>query len=206
MIQVLECAAGSAAENLAGDEALLNAVDEAVAAPALRFWESSTPTIVLGRSAQRERDVTERADIPVLRRTSGGGTVVVGPGCLNFSIVLRLDQHPMLVNVRDSYHLILTAIQQALRPERVDIRGVSDLALNGRKFSGSAQRRTRSAVLHHATILYDFPLDLISRYLREPHRQPRYRRSRTHEDFLCNLPLAKAVIEERIANAFERWT
>jgi lipoate---protein ligase len=32
--------------------------------------------------------------VPIYRRCSGGGTVLQGPGCLNYSLVLRFAEHP----------------------------------------------------------------------------------------------------------------
>ena len=70
--------------------------------------------------------------------------------------------------------------------------GISDLAVEGKKFSGNAQQRKRDHLLHHGTLLYSFDLDLLPRYLKAPPRQPEYRAQRAHEDFLGNVPLTAA--------------
>ncbi len=61
--------------------------------------------------------------------------------------------------------------------------------VQNRKFSGCSQRRMRHTLLHHGTLLYAFDLDRVSRYLRQPVRQPVHRQARTHAEFLTNVPL-----------------
>ncbi len=66
----------------------------------------------------------------------------------------------------------------------------------------SAQRRLKHHFLVHASILYDFPLELISRYLRPPARQPAYRQDRPHEEFVANLGLSRVALVESIREAW----
>jgi lipoate-protein ligase A len=80
--------------------------------------------------------------------------------------------------------------------------GISDLALGGRKFSGNAQQRKRTHLLHHGTILYDFDLALAGRYLRPPPRQPEYRAGRAHEEFLRNLQIPVGEVRRRLRAAW----
>ena len=60
----------------------------------LRFWELPTLAVVLGSGGSVAIDVNVAAcdadGVPILRRASGGGTVLLGPGCLCFSLVLEL--------------------------------------------------------------------------------------------------------------------
>src|SRR5688500_9592021 len=78
------------------------------------------------------------------------------------------------------------------------VEGFTDLALDGRKFSGNAQRRKRTHLLFHGTFLLDFDLRLIERYLRPPLRQPDYRRDRSHLDFLCPVKLSREEIKRAL--------
>jgi lipoate-protein ligase A len=85
-----------------------------------------------------------------------------------------------------------------------EFRPVSDLIVKGteKKFSGNAQRRGRNHILHHGTILYDFDLSLISRYLKVPKKMPDYRANRTHADFVTNISVNPQLIREAIHNEF----
>jgi lipoate-protein ligase A len=191
--------------NLALDEALLLEAEAGRGGEVLRVWETSAPVVVLGAGGVLDDDVNvdncQKDGVPILRRSSGGGTVLLGRGCLLYCLVLRFDRDPALSDIRASYRFILGQIADALAVPSVIEEGTSDLALNGRKFAGSAQQRKRSHLLHHGTLLYDFDLPLIGRYLRLPRRQPEYRGGRSHDEFLVNLPRTrddlKAVLRSR---------
>jgi len=189
------------AENLALDEALLLEV-EAGAAEVLRVWEWPRPVVVLGSGCRLAEDVNETAclgdAVPILRRGSGGGTVLWGSGCLLFSLVLRYERDPLLHEVRSSYRCILERVAGAVGLPDVQQAGISDLAFGERKFSGNAQQRKQNALLHHGTLLYAFDLALLSRYLKPPPRQPDYRGQREHRDFLLNLPFSAADLKRRL--------
>jgi len=195
-------------ENLALEEALLVDAEERKGEEILRVWESATPFVVLGHFCRLADDVEEaacRADgVPILRRVSGGGTVVQGPGCLNFAVVLDLRARPALRDIAGSHRFILGRIVAALAPRfsGVELHPPNDLAIAGRKFSGNAQRRRRDWLLHHGTLLYDFPLATVGRWLREPPRQPAYRAGRPHGDFLMNLAADRAWLVARLREAW----
>lgn len=63
------------------------------------------------------------------------------------------------------------------------------------KFSGNSQRRHKNYLLFHGTFLLDFDLSLVDEYLKFPSRQPDYRSSRAHGDFLVNLHLPAAAVK-----------
>jgi lipoate-protein ligase A len=193
-MQFLDLTLSSLAENLALDEALLLEAEDDRGGEVLRVWEWLQPAVVLGSGCRLAEDTdptTCRADgVPILRRASGGGTVLLAAGCLCYSLVLSYDRDPALREIRSSYCYILGRIRAALSEilPAIACAGTSDLAVDGRKFSGNAQQRKRRFLLHHGTLLYHFDLDTVGRYLRLPARQPDYRCGRDHEAFLTNLP------------------
>jgi lipoate---protein ligase len=182
-------------ENLACDEALLDLCEEGLNDEILRFWESPHYFVVLGYSNQIQSEV--RVDdsnvVPILRRCSGGGTVLQGPGCLNYSLILNILKSPDLQSVTSTNEYIMNAQRLALQPllnDKVAVKGTTDLALGDLKFSGNAQRRKRQAVLFHGTFLYQFDVPKVEAHLPFPSKQPDYRKDRLHQDFLRNLPLS----------------
>ena len=189
-------------ENLALDEALLLRAEAGQGGETLRLWEWASPVVVLGSACRLAEDVDEpacaAAGVPIVRRSSGGGTVLWGRGCLLYSLVLRFDRDPALAEIRPSYRHILGRVAEALGVPGVEHAGISDLAVGGRKFSGNAQQRKRNHLLHHWTILLDFDLAQVGRYLRPPPRQPEYRAGRAHEEFLCNLDLPAEDVRRRL--------
>ncbi|HEX5272632.1 MAG TPA: lipoate--protein ligase family protein, partial [Gemmataceae bacterium] len=177
----LDLTLASAAENLALDEALLLEAEAGRGREVLRLWEWPHYAAVLGAGCVLGDDVDEdacRADgVPVLRRASGGGTVLLGPGCLCYSLVLAYERGPAVCEITPSYVYILGRVRASLAGllPAVEQAGTSDLTDGGLKFSGNAQQRKRDHLLHHGTLLYDFDLSRMGRHLRMPARQPDYR-------------------------------
>lgn len=197
-------------DNILYDEVLLRCAEAGQSGEILRFWESPRDFIVLGRISKEEDDVNmpeaRRHDIPVLRRSSGGGTVIQGKGCLNYTLILSKILDKRLVDLRKSYAVILGKVVQALNSQgaRTAFYPISDIALidGQKKISGNAQKRGRRFILHHGTILYDFDLSKIERFLKMPKETPTYRERRAHLDFVGNVPLTAADIKDSLQKIF----
>lgn len=197
----------SAEENILYDEKLLDLAEEGLAGEALRFWESPDFFIVLGRASKPETDVrtdeAARGGIKIIARRSGGGTVLQGPGCLNYSLILSSEKRPELRDIRRSYEFIISKICTSFNNIGVNanFEPLSDIALSGRKFSGNAQWRRKRHILHHGTILYNFPIEMAERYLKMPSAEPPYRKGRSHGEFLTNLGISPPEIKKAIEKA-----
>ncbi len=201
------------AEDLAADEALLDLCEEgAVEGGVLRFYDPVRTCVVVGygNSAGREVDVQAcvAEGIPVLRRISGGGTVLLGPGCLAYALVLPVASHAELETVGGTNRFVMernrAAVEHCLG-QPVSIRGHTDLTVGDRKFSGNAQRRRRQALLFHGTMLLGADLGSFPRLLRMPSQEPDYRGGRSHLDFVTNLGLPAVALKEVLARAWNAW-
>lgn len=191
--------------NLACDEALLDHCEEERDRGVLRFWESPEPFVVLGLGSRRRREADvaacEARGIPILRRCSGGGAVVQGPGCLSYALVLRIEENGLLERI-DSTNAFVMERHRRLLADATGLpvlrQGVTDLTVRRRKFSGNAQRRRRRFLLFHGTFLLDFPIRLMEEVLPHPPKTPGYRGRRPHRAFLTNLnrpaPLVKSLL------------
>jgi lipoate-protein ligase A len=209
MLRLIDSCSADPRDAVALDAALFRALEAngpRSTAETLRFWESRQPAVIVGHFGAISRQVHEAAcladHVPIIRRLSGGGAVFVARGCLNYSLVLSLDDRPELRDTRESYRIILDRISGALAVPGLAVRGVGDLAFYDRKVSGSAQRRGRRALLHHGTLLYAFDIQGIERYLREPERQPAYRAGRRHAAFVTNAPCRPDAIKAALASAW----
>jgi len=197
------------ARNLACDEALLEMVEARKCADGvLRIWQPKNYFVVLGHSKRRASEVDETAcstaGIPILRRISGGGTVIQGSGCLNYSMVLDSERHKIR-NIMAAFRYVLERHRQLIREvigAEVGVDGISDLTVAGRKFSGNAQYRKSRAVLVHGTFLLNFDLSMIESFLPVPAQQPKYRRNRSHRDFVTNLSVEPRRIVEGLSQCW----
>lgn len=178
------------------DQHLLTQCDQGVIGPLLRIWESQQVGVVLGKGNVLDLEVNmgqcELDQVPIVRRCSGGGAVVIGPGCLCYSLILPISYHEKLKTINGTNTWIMGKMARGLSDYfgmPIQVQGYTDLSLNTQKISGNSQRRLRQALLFHGTILYQFDLDLISTYLHYPSRTPDYRNHRSHFDFITQLPV-----------------
>jgi lipoate---protein ligase len=203
-MKLLDLTLPSPAENLACEEALLDACDATAGGDeVLRFWEARETFVVVGYANKVAAEVNvencREKSIPIFRRCSGGGTVLQGRGCLNYALVLRINEHGPLRTITSANQFIMERNRAAIetlfkseignRKSEVSVSGHTDLALAGRKFSGNSQRRRKNFLLFHGSFLLNFDLALVGEFLRMPSLQPGYRVNRSHDDFLVNLNL-----------------
>ena len=211
-MKVLDLTLPTPAENLACDEALLDAAEAGQTDEVLRFWEASDYFVVVGYANKVATEVNlaacEARGIPILRRCSGGGTVVQGPGCLNYALILQITSDGPTRSISAANEFVMArnraAIQSAIgnRQSAIAVRGHTDLAMGGLKFSGNSQRRRKRFLLFHGTILLDFDLNLVSVILRMPSLQPDYRAGRVHQEFIRNLGLPAQQIKASLQSAW----
>jgi lipoate-protein ligase A len=152
------------------------ALDEALllsdAPPTLRFYTWRPGALSLGYFQRFDDVPASRSDIVVVRRLTGGGAIHHERE-LTFALVAAEREPPFTGSVRDSYARVHGAIASALAGFGVCARARGqlgldsdrpatgmcfhastdlDLAWDGRKGVGSAQRRTHGRVLHHGSI------------------------------------------------------
>ena len=134
--------------------------------------------------------------LALCRRLSGGGTVLHGPGNLNYTIFLSLNAYPQMYPLKHSYNVLLNILKDALQAQNIacTLAGLSDLALiekDGtlRKISGNAQFRRRQILVFHGTLITRKEIiSKMKKYLSHPPKEPGYRSGRKHKDFMGYLP------------------
>jgi lipoate-protein ligase A len=197
------------AANLALDEALLEQAEmSATPHELLRVWEPNAPMVVLGRSSQFQTEV--RADrcrelkIPILRRASGGATIITGPGCLMYAVLLSYQLRPQLRMLDVAHRTVMETHHAAISNLGIDcrIQGICDLTVDGKKFSGNSMRCRRTHLIYHGTFLYDFDVTLMEKCLGDPVRKPEYRQSRSHLDFVTCLPTNRDALVDALRDVW----
>ncbi len=163
--------------NMARDEALLMLVGKREAPPTLRFYRWDPPTISLGyfqHYSEYESLLLPAGGLPVVRRTTGGGAILhdrewtysltlpIGHSLVNHGGAQRLYEivHEALVetllllNVKTSRCGFSDGSSANKGPFFCfDRRHEQDVVISGMKLAGSAQRRTRFAILQHGSIV-----------------------------------------------------
>lgn len=191
------------AENLACDEALLNLCEDGLGSELVRTWEPSEHFVVLGYANKVAAEVRQKFcdfnAIPILRRCTGGGAVLQGPGVLNYSLILRAECD--LHNIPSTNNFILKrhrAALAAILKAPVEIQGHTDLAIGSLKFSGNSQRRKKRFLLFHGSILLHLDINLVENALPFPSKEPDYRLGRSHSDFLLNLKVPSELVKNAL--------
>ena len=215
-MKYLDLTLSSPAENLACDEALLEKCEEQGGDEVLRVWEPREYFVVLGyanhAATEANLELCLQQNIPVLRRCTGGGAVLQGPGCLNYSLILKISETgggitatncAIMKRQQAALESALTGAQTKLVPGEVTVAGITDLALAGMKFSGNAQRRKKAFLLFHGSFLLNFDLSLIDRLLPMPSQQPDYRHHRRHSEFVINLGLAPDEVKAALRSEWQ---
>ena len=213
-MQYLDLTLPTPAENVALDEALLdeaelNEAAFAVARETLRLWEPAQTMVVVGRSSQVATEVNVdrcRAEgVPIFRRSSGGAAIVAGKGCLLYAVVLSYERRPHLRMLDQAHRFVLERNKAAIASLHagIELRGTSDLAIAGRKFSGNSLRCKRGHLLYHGTLLVDFPLASVQTLLGTAPRQPEYRAGRSHSEFLTNLHVSTEQLRAALVAAWQ---
>ena len=169
------------------------------------------PVVVLGISGKPEELVylnkTRHDNIPLIKRYSGGGTVVLSPGTFIVSFVCgkealsdgRARSPSQLMDWSSAFYK--TVFQRAGSEEAFNLR-VQDYTLGtSRKIGGNAQALSKNRWVHHTSFLWDYDSSVMQ-YLRIPEKQPDYRSNRSHSDFLTKISL-HVDRADRWWNAFE---
>lgn len=168
-------------------------LEEALLRADQRNWcilnEGTNPAIVMGISGKIGQlvnpELLKQKPIPIIRRFSGGGTVVVDENTLFSTFIFNKDDvrvpccpKNILEWTGGLYRTVLPELDFQVRE--------NDYALGNKKFGGNAQYMRHQRWLHHSSLLWDFNSEHMN-YLLFPPKTPLYRQNRGHADFLCKL-------------------
>lgn len=168
----------------------------------------SPPAIILGLSSKLEECVCERRvkenPIPLLRRFSGGGTVVVDENTLFFTLILEKAECSFDLTVEGFMRWTEGIFSPVFAPHVFSVRE-NDYVVGKRKIGGNAQSFTRDKVLQHTSFLWSWDPQMMQ-YLQHPRISPKYRDNRPHEDFcgkICDYFPSKNNFLERIEESLD---
>lgn len=172
-------------EQLALEEALLRTDERNVCLVNM----GSPKAIVLGISSDPKELLCptklKEEPVPVIRRFSGGGTVIIDEQTLFISFLCNKKDidvspfpEPLLAWSANIYAESWKIPHFSLQTQ--------DYTIGNKKCGGNAQYIKKDRWLHHTSFLWDYTAKNME-YLTLPKKQPDYRANRTHDDFLCRL-------------------
>lgn len=138
----------------------------------------------MGISGKKEHLIDlNRLNVPLIKRYSGGGTVVVDEHTLFISFILNADviNRPLFPK---SIYEWSERLYQAACP-LIQLKE-NDYIIENQKVGGNAQYIRKDRFVHHTTFLWDFCLTRMNMLLL-PTKIPSYRNHRSHEAFLTRL-------------------
>jgi len=154
------------------------------------------PAIVLGYSAKVPQlvdiDLAKRNNIPLIRRFTGGGTVIVDHRAFFTSLIMSADDleiKPYPRNIMEWSETVFKPVFSEIISSDAEFSlRENDYVIGDLKVGGNAQSITRGRFVHHTSFLWDFDAENM-KYLLMPSKRPEYRGDRSHDDFLTRLCL-----------------
>jgi len=167
-------------------------------------WRNE-PSVIIGKHQNRSREINHEFiashNIPVIRRTTGGGTVYQDPGNINYSFIYT-DRKENLVD----YRYFTEPVVEFLR--RLGLNAVfeekSNIVVDGLKVSGNSAHVFRDKVLHHGTLLFEADLEKLELSIRSREASYDDKSVRSIRKKVANISqlLGKTMSIEAFINAF----
>ncbi len=194
--------------NMAIDEALLE-----MGTPTFRIYGWEEPTVTIGR-LQRAREAVnleecERRGIEVIRRISGGGSVIHDRE-ITYCIIGR--EETLGKGPEETFSRVLSLLVKFLEELGIEgaKEGINDISVKGKKISGNAQARRKEKVLQHGTILLDIDKELMDSLIMPPKEKLKEKniskpseRVTSVKEILGRIPSRNEIIEAML-RAFEQ--
>lgn len=149
----------------------------------------STPAIVMGISGKPaeliDREKTQKYNLPIIKRFSGGGTVVIDEDTLFITFISEKDTHSFPAYPEPILKWSESIYKKAFPTNLFHLKE-NDYVIGEKKCGGNAQYIKKERWLHHTSFLWDYKPDLMGALL-YPKKTPSYRAGRNHMDFLCTV-------------------
>jgi lipoyl(octanoyl) transferase len=219
-----------AGHHMAVDESVALAFQGGFSPPTLRIYRWRSPALTIGRfqsSDEIDWEACRRHRIPVARRITGGGAVLHGQD-LTYGLVGGTRFRPFdQRSVKETYLTLSRAFLKAFerlgleaRPVRSPSRGESsarcfatpswhEIAINGRKVIGSAQKRWKHSFLQQGSVPLDFSPETVCRLFRFSGDGERLEAARELGERACGLndcasrPIRFEALEQAFIAGFE---
>jgi lipoate-protein ligase A len=156
-----------------------------------KVWVPKQSYVVLGRSQHPEKECLleniEQDNIPILKRQSGGGAVLLSSGCMCLSIRFSNQNSLGIPHFLNKGGHLLVDFLQSEHNINTEIRGSGDVCLEGKKILGCSLRMIRGWCYYSCVVAIEDIVGSVERYLGHPSKEPEYRSGRSHKEFMTHL-------------------
>ncbi|MDP6615293.1 MAG: lipoate protein ligase C-terminal domain-containing protein [Candidatus Marinimicrobia bacterium] len=164
----------TASSGLAADEVLANCSGARTSLPTLRLY-TYQPCALVGRFQTIENELNlnycVENNIPVNRRPTGGGAIIMGQDQLGVALVIPGKSDETYAHVRKRMAQFSQGIISGLATLGIEVefRRKNDLEVNGKKIAGLGLHKTATnGLLFHASLLVDLDVPFMLNVLKTP--------------------------------------
>ena len=164
----------STAQGLAVDDTLPQSVALRNSPPTLHLY-TFIPSVIVGKyqdiEAALNLDRCQARGIEYNRRSTGGGTVIMGPDIVALGLGINMDHPGLKKGVGGVFESLSAVLIRALKKFGVEayFQPKNDLEVNGKKIAGlSAASETGNSLLFHTSFLVDFDIPLMTDIMSTP--------------------------------------
>jgi len=185
-----------------GEEGLI-LIEPAQPFVSLGFFDDAATIVNLNYCAER--------NIPIMRRETGGGMVLLGPGQVFYTLVIKRPHSPIPSRVDEAYAYLSQAPIAVYREWGIDtkLRPINDIVTkNGHKIAGQGAGDINGHFCFVGSILIDFDIDLMHKIVKLPNedlRAPLKTALTRHMTSICretHMRPSAEVVKHSLARAF----
>ena len=165
----------SASEGLAADEVLANRTGAGTSLPTLRLYTYKSHCALVGRFQTIKNELNleycTKNSIPVNRRPTGGGAIIMGQDQLGVALVIPGKSDETYASVRERMAQFSQGIISGLATLdiQVEFRRKNDLEVNGKKIAGLGLHKTSTGgLLFHGSLLVGLDVPFMLNVLKTP--------------------------------------
>lgn len=162
------------AEGLAVDDTLPQSVAHNHSPPILHLY-TFIPSVIVGKyqdiEAALKLDRCRARGIEYNRRSTGGGTVIMGPDIVALGLGINVDYPGLKRGVGGVFESLSSVLIRALKRLGVPayFQPKNDLEVEGKKIAGlSAASEAGNSLLFHTSLLVDFDVELMTDIMNTP--------------------------------------
>jgi lipoate-protein ligase A len=156
------------------DDTLPLSISQNGSPPILHLYKFK-PSAIVGKyqdiEAALKLDRCRERGVEFNRRSTGGGTVIMGPKVVALGLGISIDDPGLKKGIQGIFESMSAALIQALQDLGVEagFRPKNDIEIDGKKLAGlSASLETEKAILFHASLLVDFDIPLMMDIMNQP--------------------------------------